>query len=693
MTHKKIIAMALGVLTTLSMTAAPRTATQAVEVARSFAKHINLSARAGISSLTPSRRSMKGLASDNHAYYIVNVGEQDGFIVVSGDDRFKPVLGYATEGHISADEVLPDGLQYWLTFLSEEMEAAILAGYEGASVAEREESVLYGNSNAAEDFVKSGASIENAYSTSVSPLLTTKWNQNSPYNNRTPNFATGCVATGIAQVMNFWKYPVRGTGSHTNAYFPQYSADFAATTYDWANMKDVYGGRYDTKAEVDAVSTLMFHLGVATDMRWTADNSGTPNMYGAYALINFFGYNKNLYAEGRDYLSLGAWKALILDQLYSGHPLCYSGMTSATSGAGHFFVLDGYDASTGKFHFNWGWGGAYDGYFDITALEPGGAGQAGALSGSYNYYQQVFVNVQPTETGDYVAHYDAETVVPVSNTCKKQKVVFHATHLTNNALSFTGTIGLAIYDANGKLADYVASPQNFPGNLNVGSSYSGELEVEVNLNGVADGQYVVCVAAQHQDHKATPYPVRAFYGRPTYYNMTVAGDNVTFVAQKQEAQVEEQEAPAIVNPLAPNTLYQNVVSTFQIKLKNVGAVVFCDEVGVCIQKGSRDSQRQYITTPCRLMPGEEKTITLSGKVLREPGQYKLIPCFGDNGSYNRLENQVLDVTIQDEASPIDGVRVSDSCDEIYTLQGVRVDRGAVRQKGMYILGGKKVIIK
>lgn len=678
MKKNTILALVFSALS-LTANAAPRTPEQAVEEARAYALEMPAFRQAKITHLSLSdfhsapMQRVRGAVLATPAYYIVNVGEEDGFVVVSGDDRFKTILGYATQGHVEQGDVLPDGLQYWLNFLSSEMDAALEAGYEGPATS---------------DIRKAPA--DEQYLQSVEPLITTQWNQKTPFNKLIPNFATGCVATGTAQIMNYWKYPVTGTGSHTNAYFSDKSADFGTTTYDWANMKDVYGGKFDSPAEINAVATLMYHLGVATDMRWTADNSGTPNMYAAYALIHFFNYNKNLHSATRDHLSLGAWKALILQQLYTGHPLCYSGMSSETS-AGHFFVLDGFDATSGKFHFNWGWGGAFDGYYEITSLEPGGQGQAGAGAGSYNYDQQILVDVQPTETGEYVACFDAVDVIPVSMKQRKSDVVIRTSKLQNNALDFTGTIGLAVYSTDGSLVTYVPSAEKFPGNLMLGSGYADFFDVHVEMNDVKDGTYTACLAVQHKDHMDTPYPVRAFYGKTTYYTMNVSGNDVTFTSQVLDINLADSEAPVILGPASEgNALYQNVVSTFKVKLKNNGSSTFCDEVGVCIQKGSRDSKRQYITVPCTLMPGEEKEVTVLGRVLREPGDYNLIPCYGDNGTYVVLSN-ALPVTVGEEIDALRPTEMVSPNQPVYNMQGVRMPQGATLPKGLYIIGGKKVV--
>ena len=694
MTKRNILTVALGLLA-LTADAAPRSAAQTLALAREFAlQHAGFGRSAGITLQIaenvglPMTRGSHGRSASQ----IVNVGEDQGFIIVSADDRFRPVLGYSTQGHITEGEPMPDGLRYWLSFLNDEMQAAVEAGYEDVPFDEARAACSAVSASDYAAHVSTRAAGEADYAQSVAPLISTKWDQTTPYNNKISNFATGCVATGMAQVMNYWKYPVHGVGSHTNAYHSSYSADFGSTTYDWANMRDTYGSKYDTKAQVDAVSTLMLHLGIATDMRWAKPEvgSGTPNMYAGHALINFFAYNKYLYAEQRDCFSLGAWKALVINQLQTGHPLCYAGMTGTAGAAGHFFVLDGYDAETGLFHFNWGWSGNCDGYYSISALEPG-VGGTGAGVGSFNYDQQMFVNVQPTEVGEYVAHFDAKEI-RANNSADKNKVVIDAVNLSHNSLNFKGTAGLAVYDGSGALLRFVASNNGLPSaGFSPGSVYTGAYGFELNLAEVSDGTYSVCLATQHESYPGKVYPIRAYYGKPTYFTMTVSGGKVNFVGQQNDYTLEEVSAPVIVKALSPNTLYQNIVSQFQVTLKNSGTTVFNDEVGVCIKK-SRESSPQYITVPCTLLPGEEKTVTLTGKVLRTPGSYKLQTCYGEDGMY-QIMSQSLDVTVEDEANALHPVVLTPSVEGTYDLQGRRMERAGQPRRGLYIQNGKKFIVK
>lgn len=674
---KKYIILLLSLTFAGISYASPRSGEEALAIARKFVAESGVFRLTTTTSLSlssynaASMRKAKSVSVDTTpAYYLVNIEGGKGYVVVSGDDRFKSILGYSMDGNVSSENVLPDGLKYWLGFLASEMENAKEQGYTASKV----------------------AAVKSAYSESVEPLVTTKWNQLSPYNNMIPMYATGCVATGTAQVMNYWKYPTRGIGSHTNSYHSSYSADFGSTVYDWANMKNEYGGKYDTKAQVDAVATLMYHLGVATDMQWSADNSGTPNIFAAYALINYFGYNKNLYVEYRDFMSQGAWKALVLEELYAGRPLCYAGMTDEDKGAGHFFILDGYDASNGLFHFNWGWGGFCDGYFDLSALEPGGQGQAGALTGSYNYEQQMIVNLQPTEIGEYVAHFDAQKIAPSSKAQSKSNVVFRTTSFSNHSVAFKGTIGVALYDESGDFVDYVASRQNFPGGLNSGYTYTGDVEFGVSMQSVPAGTYTCCLAVK-ADNNGKVYPVRARYGTSTYYVAKVSSSNVTFSNVEGEYYIEDVDAPAVANVKEPNTAYENVKATFSVKVKNTGTMAFYDEVGVIIRKNSRDGSPQVIVAPCSLAPGEEKTVSVSANITKTPAEYELLACYGDDGEYIALDN-VVKLTVKEEsANLVLASKVANAKNDIYKLDGVRVPAGVKPAKGVHVVNGKLRVIK
>ncbi|MGC9336786.1 MAG: C10 family peptidase, partial [Candidatus Cloacimonadia bacterium] len=169
-------------------------------------------------------------------------------------------------------------------------------------------------------------------------------------------------AVAMAQIMRYHKYPEHGTGSSSYYYGPYgwISADFGNATYNWDNMPN-YLTDYN-----DDVALIGFHCGVSVEMMYGPEGSGAYSSDVPYALINYFNYASSVSYEERWYYSDTQWENLLQTELSAKRPVYYSG--SGSSG-GHAFVCDGYNGS--YFHFNWGWGGLYNGYFYLSALNPG----------------------------------------------------------------------------------------------------------------------------------------------------------------------------------------------------------------------------------------------------------------------------------------------------------------------------------
>lgn len=211
---------------------------------------------------------------------------------------------------------------------------------------------------------------------------------------------TGCVATAMAQVMRYWKYPATGQGSHSYICEPNggqsftESMDFSTITFDWDNMLPVYtSGNYnDTQA--DAVAQLMHACGVSVDMTYTPVESGAQSSWVGNALRNYFKYDSSLSYAVRGLFSNAEWEQFIYNELAASRPVQVNGRGS---GGGHAFVCDGYQGDH-YFHFNWGWGGSSDGYFMFSALNPGSLGIGGG-SGGFNYDQSATYNIFPPGQG------------------------------------------------------------------------------------------------------------------------------------------------------------------------------------------------------------------------------------------------------------------------------------------------------
>lgn len=304
-------------------------------------------------------------------FYVFNVGE--GFVMVSADDAIVPVLGYSPSGHFNPDRI-PDNFRAWVQSYADAIEYVktheLVAD---AAVQEQWEALEAGR-------VLRGPGTRNA----VGPLLTTKWDQEPYFNSLCPedtdswsgHVPTGCVATAMAQIINYHEYPAHGFGTH-QYYHNTYGllqADFANTTYQYPLMPDSLDWN-SSAAQVNAVATLMHDCGVAVNMDYGPSASSAYTQVARSALVTHFGYEAQLALKYYRYNSSSyglpiwttvtlyednEWASILMAELNEGRPILYSGDGSD----GHAWVCDGYDNDT-LLHFNWGWGGSADGYFAI----------------------------------------------------------------------------------------------------------------------------------------------------------------------------------------------------------------------------------------------------------------------------------------------------------------------------------------
>jgi len=307
-------------------------------------------------------------------YYIFNIA--NGFVIVSADDIATPVLGYSYESDFKEGNLSPE-FRYWLSGIKKTILDAV-SNHLSATI----------EINNSWDYYKSRTS-ENLTvnkSKSVSPLLTSIWDQGKYYNQLCPaatggpdNKAyAGCVATSMCQIMYYYRYPVHGTGSYGyNSASGYLSANFGTTTYNWDNMLDNLSNYNNSMA------TLLYQAGVSVNMDYAADGSGSYTTQCPAALISHFGYNNSCdYAHQNDY-STASWISLLKANIDAGHPLIYSGI-DPTNG-GHAWDCDGYDASN-NFHMNWGWSGSQNGYFAIDNLTAGGFSFTNDIGVVYNFF-------------------------------------------------------------------------------------------------------------------------------------------------------------------------------------------------------------------------------------------------------------------------------------------------------------------
>lgn len=333
------------------------------------------------------------------AVYVFSAPGDQGYLVSPADDRFPALLGYSDTGRIDADNIPPQ-MQWWLSEYAREMDYAIRNGL----ATNRPENVQMAGMVPANTMAK-------APRTPIEPLLETKYDQGEPYNNQCPvikytdgttwgRAVTGCVATAMAQMMRYWKYPATGQGSHSYICEPNggqsftESMDFSTVTFDWDNMLPVYTSGNYTDTQADAVAQLMHACGVSVDMGYTPRESGASSQAVPVALERYFKYDSSIAYVSRTLFSNAEWEQLVYNELAASRPVQVSGRGSQ---GGHAFVCDGYQGDH-YFHFNWGWGGTSDGYFMFCALNPGTLGIGGG-AGGFNYNQGVIYNVFPPGQG------------------------------------------------------------------------------------------------------------------------------------------------------------------------------------------------------------------------------------------------------------------------------------------------------
>ena len=336
-------------------------------------------------------------------FYVFNMTDKGGFVIVSNESETTPILGYSETGSIELDpDKMPENMRNWLQGYADEI--AWLQKQENYGKIEKK------SVNKARTRAVAKENITNT-------ILLTRWNQRAPYNNQCPDYSsgnrsvTGCVATAMAQVMKYHEWPnyqeKPNDQSHLQA-IPAYTTDSykisllslpAVYKFDWANMLTSYSGDYND-TEATAVATLMKYCGYSVKMDY-GPSSGSNSFYVADALKNNYDYKSTTTCITRSFYTYDKWVEIIYDELAHNRPVVYGGQSS---GGGHEFVCDGYKYENGTdyFHINWGWGGKSDDYYVLSSLNPyAGQGAGGSTSNDgFHYGQDAVVGIQPsTRTG------------------------------------------------------------------------------------------------------------------------------------------------------------------------------------------------------------------------------------------------------------------------------------------------------
>lgn len=405
-------------------------------------------------------RRAAGFGKVTHpSFHVYNLGQHQGFVIVSGDDRTEQILGYADYGNFDETN-MPENMRTWLQSYERQITYLSNMPSEASKTPRRR-------------------TIEQARKV-IMPLIQTKWDQGYPYYNLCPKkdwytCYTGCGATALAQLMYYYQWPQDATpaipeyysGGSTYDKYKNTLPELDPIIFDWANMLPKYesdvmtGDNLYTDEQATAVAQLMQYAGQSVRMSYGYNSSGSEMKDLAPALTTYFGYdNRTTRLLTRAYYSTADWEQKVYDELASGCPVLYDGFTDLYSN-GHVFICDGYDGD-GFFHINWGWSGNCDGYYRLSVLNPEDTSGSGASSSSYGYTfdQEALFGALPTssESREFLHSLSSKYFMYSSNTLQ---LMMTCRNMVCELLDYE--IGIGYYDTDGNLQTLVSQNEDSKG--------------------------------------------------------------------------------------------------------------------------------------------------------------------------------------------------------------------------------------
>lgn len=459
MKNNRLLLFAGSLLMPMVVMAGPRSFQQAKAIAEKQAALLGVTIDQKAMTKVRKQGDKGEMNLSQQSYYVFPNANSKGFTIVSGDDRLPEIVGYSSQGSYDENN-LPEG---FISFME-----AYQNLYNKVNLGDAE-----ALKNLAE--IKAWRNKKNASAAStsaVAPLLgNIEWDQTSPYNNMCPKYdsvhvaATGCVATAMAQVMAYYKYPkqlkadIPGYVNRWNGIpmeIPTITQEEGI--YDWDNMLPKYNKEANaTQQQKDAVAKLMYHCGAAVRMSYGPESGAAVS---SSKLAKYFGYDADLMMDlSRSSFTLDKWMQIIDTELAAGRPVLYGGQSSEN---GHQFICDGKDEN-GLYHINWGWSGNQNAYFDLSILNPekGGTGSGSAADG-FNRYCTMTIGIAPdngvvdaplVQIPSISVLYDADYVVITKGTRKSKSDKFEftqqVTFVNQVKQAFKGFLGLGILQKDG----------------------------------------------------------------------------------------------------------------------------------------------------------------------------------------------------------------------------------------------------
>ena len=644
------------------------------------------------------------------SYYVFDNGSDKGFTIVSGDDELPEIVGYSAHGN-SENLMKTEGC------------AAFLKAYQKFVAAFTQGDAKARKILAEQRALKADGRYQQP---KIDPLLgDIAWNQETPYNKMCPKYegselsVTGCVATAMAQVMMYYKYP-----NELQATIPAYTtatnklkvnAISKGEEYDWDNMLPTYTeGEYNT-TQADAVAKLMFHCGAAVQMDY-GPSSGA--LVRPEDMSTYFGYDADLLQKVyRSVYTLAEWKKILDRELEAKRPILYGGARSYERG--HQFVCDGSDGE-GLYHINWGWSGYSDGYFDITLLDPDVRGTgAGTSADGYNRDCSVIIGIAPdNESKDeplikehslYADAYEDHRKCTITNGERKnasEQFSLTVTPVFSNPThnKFEGLVALGIRNEDGSYTpitqiEKVAMEAMEP---------DGEYEIyylNFNLN------YAFPVGATflyeiYSTDNGNNWDVCAYAENVVPFELEATSTSLTLNGNKLSAELKSNEA-----------IQFDMVNSFDITIRNDSQREYLGLINVYTSETStkptfnEDSRRaeEYMCVPA----GESKTRTIilyqpanemyvwvtdrDGEILLDGVKFKV----GESTGISQITAQ-NNVRISSAAGVLTIVSAESKLIPVYSIGGQFITKLSLSagvpvqvnlRPGIYIVAGRKVAVK
>lgn len=501
------------------------------------------------------------------ALYVFNHTDM-GFVIISAEDDGPEVLGYSHHNTFDPTNV-PANLSFWLQTYADD-----IADYRASVQAPAAQLARLQGRQAVPPAPASAF-------TPVEPILgDVQWGQGTPYNDLAPTIndtktPAGCVATALAQIMYTHKYPTKGQGEYTYRLGDlTISANFGATTYDWKNMLPQYrAGQYNTTQQ-EAIATLMYHVGVASNMYFGPSGSGAVSITAMEGLIRYFNYDPAIETYLKDYVGTTDLLSKIADELLEGRAIYMSGAT--VNNEGHAFVCDGIN-ETGFLHINWGWDGSYDGYYALFALNPAEHGTGGSTSNlAFTEGVDVWLGIQPNKGGKQQPMMTADSY-SVSKTSFSTNSAFSITlqQISNFGLGkANGSVYIVAYDQNGKVCDEVKTSSVYLDSYNMYKTYTFNAYNGLNL---PDGDYQLAVELRQND---AVYPIYLLHCGAMRLPMQVSNGNIQLDEIQAEEDIEHFHSINIYNQNQTNrwiidACSQNYHGTV-VNGQSLGATIYSD---------------------------------------------------------------------------------------------------------------------